>query len=59
LRNEYFTNLPDVASISGSPGLNRTDITVSLPHAKLFTGCDLLTGNNLHYHIRALLVDIL
>lgn len=37
-----YADLPDVASISGSPGLNRTDMTVSLPHAKLFTGCDLL-----------------
>lgn len=33
--------LPDVTNRFGSPGLNRTDITVSVPHSKVFTGWDL------------------
>lgn len=30
--------LADVAKRFGSPGLNRTDITVSVPHSKLLIG---------------------
>jgi bifunctional N-acetylglucosamine-1-phosphate-uridyltransferase/glucosamine-1-phosphate-acetyltransferase GlmU-like protein len=33
--------LADVIKILQSPGSNRTERTVSLPHSKLFTGSDL------------------
>lgn len=42
IKIRYLSNLPDVASRFGSPGLKRTDTTVSTPHSKLFTGCDLM-----------------
>ena len=35
--------LPVVAKTSGSAGLKRTEITVSDPQEKLFTGSDLIT----------------
>lgn len=34
--------LADAAKRFGSPGLNRTEITESVPHLKLFTGLDLI-----------------
>lgn len=33
-----LTYLAEVAKRFGSPGLNRREITVSVPHSKLFTG---------------------
>jgi len=39
--------LADVTKRFGSPGLNRTEITESVPHLKLFTGWDLIMAGML------------
>lgn len=36
-----------VAKTFGSPGLNRTEITVSVPHSKLLSGADLYIKDTL------------
>lgn len=42
-------NLADAAKTSNSEGLNLTAMTVSFPHSKLLTGCDLNKERVVHY----------
>lgn len=42
-------NLVDAAKTSNSEGLNLTAMTVSFPHSKLLTGCDLNKESVVHY----------
>lgn len=42
-----YTYLADVAKTFGSPGLNRTDIVVSVPQSNVFTGWDLIIESHI------------